>query len=116
MPAEFDGRKYGALIVQQVKMNATDGRNVGGEWTPRELSAILDVTTAAAPFDDAALRHCKLFTAGQTAELLQVDRSTIWRLTQRIDNPLPCVRFGERITRFRLTDVESFIANSGGRE
>ena len=75
-----------------------------------------DSVTATTPFDDAALHRCKLFTAGQTAELLQVDRSTIWRLTQRIENPLPCVRFSERITRFRLADVESFIANSGGRE
>lgn len=65
--------------------------------------------------DDPALQRCKLLTAKQTAELLQVNRSTVWRLTQRVETPLPCVRFGERITRFRLTDVERFILDSADR-
>ena len=63
--------------------------------------------------DDPALRRCKLLTAAQVGELLQVDRSTVWRLTQRIENPLPCIRFGARNTRFSLSDLEKFIAQAG---
>lgn len=53
----------------------------------------------------------RLLTAKQVAELLGVHVSTVWRLTQRLENPLPAVRFGERITRFRLRDVERLISN-----
>ena len=65
--------------------------------------------------DDPALKRVKLLTAKQVAELLGVHLATVWRLTQRVENPLPVVRFGERITRFRLTEVEEFIASSAVR-
>ena len=68
--------------------------------------------TRAIILGDPAMRRVKLITAGQVAELLGVHIATVWRLTQRIDGPLPCVRFGERITRFRLVDVEGFITKS----
>ena len=78
------------------------------------LQAVINQQTIAP--DNPALRRCKLLTAPQVAELLGVHIATVWRLCQRIENPLPVVRFGERITRFRLSDVESFIANSAGRQ
>ncbi len=64
--------------------------------------------------DDPAWRRCKLLTVYQVAELLGVHVTTVWRLTQRVENALPVVRFGERCTRFRLTDLERFIANGAG--
>ncbi len=72
-------------------------------------------TTPAITPDDPALRCVKLLSVRQTADLLGVHVTTIWRLTQRVENPLPVVRFGERITRFRLTDLERFILNSADR-
>lgn len=60
--------------------------------------------------DDPALQRVRLLTARQVAEeILSVHVSTVWRLVQRVENPLPCVRFGERITRFRLSEVERWI-------
>lgn len=53
----------------------------------------------------------RLLPAREVAKLLGVHVATVWRLTQRLENPLPVVRFGERITRFRLSDVERFISN-----
>ncbi len=53
----------------------------------------------------------RLLTATEVAELLGVHVPTVWRMAQRLENPLPAVRFGERITRFRLTDVERLITN-----
>ena len=55
-------------------------------------------------------RPAPLLTARQVAEVLGVHVSTVWRLTQRVDDPLPVVRFGERITRFRPCDVERLIS------
>ena len=68
-----------------------------------------DLLATIAP-DDPALQRARLLTAKQTAELLGVHVSTIWRLTQRVSDPLPCVRFGQRLTRFRLADVERWLS------
>ncbi len=65
------------------------------------------------PIDDPAMRRCKLLTAAQVAELLGVHIATVWRLMQRVENPLPCVRFGERITRFPLAGVEKWLQQIG---
>jgi excisionase family DNA binding protein len=64
--------------------------------------------TCLAP-NDATLKDIKLLSAYQVAELLSVHVTTVWRLTQRVENPLPVVRFGGRITRFRLADIEKFL-------
>ncbi len=73
----------------------------------------------AKQFMDERLREqtlsLKLLTARQVAGLLGVHVSTVWRLIQRVENPLKCVHFCERITRFRLADVERFIVNSADR-
>jgi len=47
----------------------------------------------------------RLLTAKEVAKLLGVHISTVWRLTRRVENPLPAVRFGERITRCRISWV-----------
>ena len=57
---------------------------------------------------DPDLRRVKLLTAAQVADLCHVDRSTVWRWTQRVEKELPTVRFGSRCVRFRLVDVERF--------
>ncbi len=74
----------------------------------------IGAVTSIAP-DDPAIRGLECLHAKQVAKLLGVHVSTVWRLTQRVENALPVVRFGERITRFRLTDLERFILNSADR-
>ena len=61
----------------------------------------------------------QLLRAEDVASLLAVNRSTVWRLTQRVREPLPVVRISPRCTRFRLRDVERWIgrqpSNGGAR-
>ena len=52
------------------------------------------------------MKRLKLLTARQVADLLGVHPTTVWRLTQRLENPLPTVRFGQRITRFGAVALE----------
>jgi len=65
---------------------------------------------------DPALEHVQLLTATQLAGVLGCHISSVWRLVQRVDDPLPCVRLGTRITRFRLVDVEAWIGRAGSKQ
>lgn len=65
--------------------------------------------------DDPATRHVRLLRASEAAEALGVSRCTLWRWTARVENRLPCIRFGSNCTRFKVTDIAAFIeANQGG--
>lgn len=64
---------------------------------------------------DAALEGCRLITAKELAELLKVDRRTIWRMVARADAgegsfPQP-LRLGARTVRWKLTDIEKYLAS-----
>ncbi len=61
--------------------------------------------------DDPYLRSVKLLTAKEVGRLLNIHVSTVCRWTQRVEHALPCVRLGRGVTRFRLSDLEQFIAD-----
>jgi len=59
--------------------------------------------------------HCRLLTTRELAELLGIGRRTCWRLAARAESgegdfPRP-VRIGSRMVRWRLADVEVYIAS-----
>ena len=64
--------------------------------------------------DDPACRRVRLLTVSQVASLLEIDRSTVYRLAQRVNDPLPVVRFGRRATRVPLEKLERWVARQGG--
>ena len=55
----------------------------------------------------------KLLTRNEAAKLLRLTPQTLakWAMYNR---NLPVIRLGLRAVRYRLSDVESFIRNSGG--
>ena len=55
----------------------------------------------------------KLITRNEAAKLLRLAPQTLakWAMYNR---NLPVIRLGLRAVRYRLSDVESFIQNSGG--
>ena len=60
-------------------------------------------------------RHCRLLTTEELADLLGIGRRTCWRLAARAeagdgDFPRP-LRLGSRMVRWRLADVEVYIAS-----
>jgi len=57
----------------------------------------------ATPMDDV-----KLLTAQEVAELLGVHVRSIWRLSQMGEIPAP-IRLGERVVRWRLTDLREHL-------
>ena len=65
---------------------------------------------------DPALRRVKLLRLEQVAELLGVDRATVWRWRRKA-NPLPVVFLpgrGEKrraVARVKLTDLEQWLAD-----
>ena len=75
----------------------------------------------SAQFDpsDPAMGRVRCLRASEVSALLGVDTSTVWRWVARVENALPCIRFGPRCTRFRVKDVAAFIeanANRGARQ
>jgi excisionase family DNA binding protein len=70
------------------------------------------MTLAAEQLDaiDPALRRVKLLSLAQVAELLGVDRATVWRW-RRTANPLPVVFLPGKIVRVRLPDLERWLAD-----
>lgn len=59
---------------------------------------------------DLLARKEELLRPETVADMLCVDRSTVYKLQR--EGRLPCVRIGEAV-RFRLSDIEGFIANGG---
>jgi hypothetical protein len=65
---------------------------------------------------DPALRRVKLLRLEDVAELLAVDRATVWRWRRKA-NPLPVVflpgRGGKRraVARVKLADLEQWLAD-----
>lgn len=55
----------------------------------------------------------QLLTARQVGELMSVSTRTIWRMLSREQLPEP-IRIGSRLTRWRLADIETFLAGVEG--
>ena len=70
--------------------------------------------TEAGRISDPGCRRVRLLTVSKTAELLAIDRSTVYRLTQRVNDPLPVVRFGRRATRVPLEKLERWVSRQEG--
>ncbi len=70
------------------------------------MNAAARTVTPAGP----DLSKLRLLTAAQVAELWGINRSTVWRLTQRVHNPLPVLRLSARCTRFSATDLAAWLA------
>lgn len=60
------------------------------------------------------LESVQLLTAEEVAELLAVSPRSVWRLSDTGQIPAP-VRFGGRVTRWRLIDIRNFIAARAGK-
>ena len=65
--------------------------------------------------DDADLHHCRLLTIRQAADAMQVDRTTVYRLSQVVEDPLPVVRFGKRMTRIPLVEFSRWLERRKAR-
>jgi len=91
--------------------------------TPQTLRAVEAVlaadSTVSKPEREAVLEVCRnaeaqrrrpgrelprFVTPAQTAEILQVNRRTVWRLVQA--GKLKRIKLGHKLTRFRLDDIE----------
>ena len=59
---------------------------------------------------DPRLVSAQLLTARQVADLLQIHARSVWRLVAT--GQLKAVRLGSKMVRFRLTDIEEFIAKA----
>lgn len=67
------------------------------------------------PETDPRLRSVTLLSASAIAKLLDVNRRTIWRLVAAGTLPEPSIRINERIVRWRLPDIEAWMATLDGR-
>ena len=60
---------------------------------------------------DRERRRVKLLSLGDVAELLGVERSTVWRWRRRRSNPLPVTFLPSRTVRVPLPALERWIAD-----
>jgi len=60
---------------------------------------------------DRELRRVKLLSLGRVAELLAVDRATVWRWRRRVSNPLPVVFLPGGMARVALAALERWVAD-----
>ena len=49
-----------------------------------------------------------MLTASEVAEMLAIDRRTVYDLAAPL-GPIPCYRMGPRCIRFELTDINAYI-------
>lgn len=63
--------------MQQVKI-ATDGRNVGGEWTPRESSLLIDVKELAALLQCSVRHAWRMADAGKMPRPYKIGALCRW--------------------------------------
>jgi len=59
--------------------------------------------------DDPRLEKAKLLDVRQVADLLGLGVSTTRRAAAAGEIPAPAVRIGQRILRWRLTDIQAFV-------
>jgi predicted DNA-binding transcriptional regulator AlpA len=63
----------------------------------------------------------QLLTIEQAAALLQIKPRSLYELTsrrgrERTDNPIPVIRLNAKTLRFRLSDLEEWIAKQVSRQ
>lgn len=58
------------------------------------------------------LAHVQLLDAREVATLLRISPATLWRCVKDERIPAP-IRFGPRLVRWRLRDLERFIGEEG---
>jgi len=59
--------------------------------------------------DDSALKRCQMLKITQVAELIGCDRSSVYRLAARLNNPLPIVHING-MARVLLSKFETWLA------
>ena len=58
------------------------------------------------------LKNEKLLTADEVCEITTLSRQTLWRHTRAGKFPAP-VKFGDRLVRWRASDIERFLEARG---
>ena len=58
------------------------------------------------------LKNEQLLTAAEVCEITTLSRQTLWRHCRAGKFPAP-IKFGDRIIRWRASDIERFLDNKG---
>jgi len=101
---EFNPCRYGALIMQQVKKNTTDGRTVGGNTAPVQQASAVDVSDSSVPI---------LLNSRAAARALSISARTLWAISAPRGD-LRVVRIG-RTVRFDPRDLTAFADSQKGQ-
>lgn len=85
-------------------MSGAELKQLLGEWFVEIMKNFQESLEKSKPVEE------KFLTADETAEMLGVDKSTLWRWDKC--NYLPKVKIGSKV-RYRQTDVEELMKKKG---
>lgn len=87
-----------------ITMSGAELKQLLGEWFVEIMKNFQESLEKSKPVEE------KFLTADETAEMLGVDKSTLWRWDKC--NYLPKVKIGSKV-RYRQTDVEELMKKKG---